>query len=548
MKTKNIRIFLFACFVGSFMATCLTSCDEYLETPSQSRLSTDNTYSTPANIDMALTGVYGALKPFATYYFVMSEFRSDNLFNITESKTRDESDCAQFNSTGLLNSSIVSKCWADHYTLIASANVLLDRISGGGLTDAQLRQYSAEARFLRALSYFDLVRFFGRVPISLHELAPSDAFNVAQSEPLEVYQQVIVPDLEYAIENLQVTATDYLGAVHTERATKMAAQALLGKVYLQMSGYPLYQETKEKATQLFAQVIESFDFDSRWAKDMDAWDRMWIHENDNKHFIFEIQYIAEKGQGNPATPYSRVSNTYADIYCNAYLTVGSHIYVERDLQDHFLLTNTLENPDGSTNEEYIDKRYTGTIDTGYILDEETGEYIGGGQDANSFCVKFFENKVKRSTLGFSDMDASITDRTYWPQNWPVLRIEDVMLLYAECVGNTADGYKYLNMVRTRAGLAELKALSAEVFQESVKNERRYELLGEGHRWFDEVRQNTFVNDIRTMMINYRDKRDNAHSSNYTIYANRVTQNSALYPIPMSQMRIREGLYKQNPGY
>jgi hypothetical protein len=82
----------------------------------------------------------------------------------------------------------------------------------------------------------------------------------------------------------------------------------------------------------------------------------------------------------------------------------------------------------------------------------------------------------------------------------------------------------------------------------VAYERRCELLGEGHRWFDQVRQNTFVEEIRTMMANYRDKRDQAHSSNYTIYANRVTQNSALYPIPMSQIRIREGLYQQNPGY
>ena len=146
------------------------------------------------------------------------------------------------------------------------------------------------------------------------------------------------------------------------------------------------------------------------------------------------------------------------------------------------------------------------------------------------------------------MDAEITDRTFWPQNWPVLRIEDVMLLYAECVGNTTDGYRYLNMIRQRAGLSDLKELSADAFQKAVAFERRCELLGEGHRWFDQVRQNTFVEEIRTTFTNYRDKRDASHSSNYTIYANRVTQNSALYPIPMSQIRIREGLYQQNPGY
>ena len=532
--------------VVTLTALALTACEDYLITESKSALSTDNAYSSPANIDQNLTGVYGALKPFSQYYLAMSEFRSDNLFITTEQKSNDYSDCAQFNNTGLLNDNLVSNCWSDHYTLISAANVLLDRMGGAGLTDAQLEQYTAEARFLRALSYFDLVRFFGRVPLSLHEISPAEAFSIPQSEALDIYNQVIIPDLQYAAEHLGETAVDYQGVEHSERVKRIAAKALLGKVYMQMAGYPLYQDTKSKAQALFAEVLAKQD--NYWVGNMDSWNRMWVHENDNRHFIFEIQYVAEKSQGNPATPLSKPSNTYADDYCNAYLTTGPHVYVERDLQDHFLISNTIENEDGTTTEEYIDQRLLGTINTGQAYDEESGQYIGGATDQNNFLVKFFEHKMKRASLGLSDMDAEIVDRTYWPQNWPILRIEDIMLLYAECVGNTAEGYSYLNKIRTRAGLSELKELSAENYQQAVAYERRCELLGEGHRWFDQVRQNTFVDDIRTMMTNYRDKRDQAHSSNYTIYANRVTQNSALYPIPMSQIRIREGLYQQNPGY
>lgn len=524
----------------------LTGCSDYLETNSKSQLSTETSYSSPENIDQDLTGIYGCLKPFATYYFAMSEFRSDNMFITTESKTNEYSDCAQFNNTGLLNDNIVKNCWSDHYKLIAAANVLLDRINGAGLTETQLKQYSAEARFLRALAYFDLVRFFGRVPLSLHEITPSEAFQIPQSEAIDIYEQAIVPDLEYAVENLQDKAIDYLGKERQERATANAAKALLGKVYVQMAGYPLYQDTEAKAIALFEDVLK--DVDNYWATDMAAWNTMWLHENDNKFYIFEIQYVAEKDQGNPATPLSRNSSTYADDYCNANLTVGPHVYVERDLQDHFLESTTTETEDGETEVDYIDKRLYGTVNTGQTYDEETGQYIGGAVDQNNFCVKFFEHKMKRAWLKVTDMDASIVDRTYWPQNWPVLRIEDVMLLYAELVGNTADGYKYLNLIRERAGLSSLHGLSTIAFQTAVRDERRYELLGEGHRWFDQVRQNTFVDDIKTMMINYRDKRDASHSSNYTIYANRVTQNSALYPIPQSQMRVREGLYTQNPGY
>ena len=540
-KVRAILLLLAPCSLLLF-----ASCEDYLNTVSKSALTTDNAYAKAAGVDQDLTGVYGCLKPFAKYYFVMSEFRSDNLFNITEARTREESDCAQFNTTGLLNDAIVSSCWADHYTLIAAANVLLDHIDEAGMGESVKRQYMAEARFLRGLAYFDMVRFFGRVPVSLHEISPDEAFALGQSEAVDVYNQAIVPDLQYAVENLQETATDYLGNPRSERVTKTAAQALLGKVYLQMAGYPLYQDTKDKAQSLFAEVLKNMN--KYWKNSMSDWNLMWVHENDNKNFIFEIQYIAEKNQGNPATPYSRSGNTYADDYCNANLTTGSHVYVERDLQDHFLITSDIDNGDGTTTTEYIDKRLYGTINTGQTYNEETGQYEGGATDQNNFCTKFFEHKIKRKTLGLSDMDAEITDRTFWPQNWPVLRIEDVMLLYAECVGNTTEGYQYLNMIRQRAGLSELKELSADAFQKAVAFERRCELLGEGHRWFDQVRQNTFVEEIRTTFTNYRDKRDASHSSNYTIYANRVTQNSALYPIPMSQIRIREGLYQQNPGY
>ena len=540
-KVRAILLLLAPCSLLLF-----ASCEDYLNTVSKSALTTDNAYAKAAGVDQDLTGVYGCLKPFAKYYFVMSEFRSDNLFNITEARTREESDCAQFNTTGLLNDAIVSSCWADHYTLIAAANVLLDHIGEAGMSESVKRQYMAEARFLRGLAYFDMVRFFGRVPVSLHEISPDEAFALGQSEAVDVYNQAIVPDLQYAVENLQETATDYLGNPRSERVTKTAAQALLGKVYLQMAGYPLYQDTKDKAQSLFAEVLKNMN--KYWKNSMSDWNLMWVHENDNKNFIFEIQYIAEKNQGNPATPYSRSGNTYADDYCNANLTTGSHVYVERDLQDHFLITSDIDNGDGTTTTEYIDKRLYGTINTGQTYNEETGQYEGGATDQNNFCTKFFEHKMKRKSLGLSDMDAEITDRTFWPQNWPVLRIEDVMLLYAECVGNTTEGYQYLNMIRQRAGLSELKELSADAFQKAVAFERRCELLGEGHRWFDQVRQNTFVEEIRTTFTNYRDKRDASHSSNYTIYANRVTQNSALYPIPMSQIRIREGLYQQNPGY
>lgn len=543
MNTKIYNLISMACAIFA-----LTGCSDYLNTPSKSSLSTETSYSTSVSIDEALTGVYGALRPFAKYYFAMSEFRSDNMFIPQLTNVNQYADCAQFNSTQLVEDNIVNDCWSDHYKLISAANVMLGRMAGSGLPETVCTQYEAEARFLRALSYFDLVRFFGRIPVTLSEISPLEAFNIPQSEAIDVYNNVIVPDLKYAVDNLQEKATDYSGNERGERVTRTAAKALLGKVYMQMAGYPLYQDTKEKARDLFADVLSGYA--KYFAPDANEWDRMWTSDYDNKYFIFEIQYIIGQGQGNTATPLTMPSSNYGDIYAGARKMSGPHVYVERELQSHFLQTIAIVDADGNTDEEFVDRRINATLNAGEMYDEETGEMSGGASsmDKNNFCPKFFENKIRRSQLGMAEIDNLIIDSSYWPQNWPVLRIEDIMLLYAECVGNTTEGYYWLNMIRQRAGLVELKELTSQAFQNAVTYERRCELIGEGHRWFDEVRQNTFVNDIQTMMKDYRDKYDSSHSSIYTVYASRVTQNSALYPIPYEQLHVSEGLYQQNPGY
>jgi len=525
----------------------MTSCNDFLTVEPESQLATENFYKSPANIDQALVGLYGTLKPFAKYWYVMSELRSDNMFEIKEAKQYDAADCAQFNATGLLNDNIVANCWADHYTLIAAANVLLDKLPQVEFSDARYQQqYEAEARFLRALAYFDLVRFYGRVPLSLHELTIAEAFELGQSEPDKIYNVAIVPDLTYAVNHLQETAVDFKGNPHIERASKNAAEALLGKVYLQMAGYPLFADTQDSAMVCFKHVLDEAEAKNRyWTDDIKTWNNMWIHENDNTHFIFEIQYECAASQGNPVSPLAKLSNTAADEYCNAYLTNGNHFYVERELQQHFL--EQKENPAAN---EYIYKDLRGewTIAFGGAsIDEETGEVQIPDNDRNNYMFKHFEHKLKRAGLGYGDMDKEIVSYTYWPQNFPVLRIEDIALLYAECAG-AAKGLPYLNRVRAKAGLATFAGMDEDSFQEAVKQERRYELLGEGHRWFDQVRQNTFVQDSKQKFITYRDKYDAAHSNDYTVYASRVSQYSALYPIPLSQIQVRDGLYTQNPGY
>ena len=532
MVTRYIKI------TGIVLCTlfAMTSCNDFLQVDPSNGIRKDNFYQTAAQVDDALTGLYGTLKPVPKYLFVMSEIRSDNVWVLTDSKQNDYADVATFNSSGLLTDNIISSCWADYFKVVASANTLLERIEGVKFSNADAKtQYIAEARFIRALAYFDLIRFFGRVPMALKPLTTDEAFQLGQSEPEEVYAEVIIPDLQYAAEHLAEIAFDYQNNSHSERVTQIAAKALLGKVYLTMAGYPLNDTAKKPLAQaLFKEVIDyATANDLYWADDIDEWNRMWIHENDNKYYIFEIQYIMHTDDGNPMVTLTVPSNPGLE-WCANNLITGPHLYVEKGLQMHFIeRDNTLN--------KYLDERVDGTINLRETVNEDGSVSVSTG---NTFYVKFFESRIKRGKLGYYDMDAQIIDRTYWPQNYPILRLEDIMLLYAECVGNTEEGYAMINKIRQRAGLDALAGLSDDEFQEAVANERRYELVEEGHRWFDLVRHNKYVETMKAMFIND----DTTEDGTYANFANRVNADMYLYPIPQSQMEVRKGLYQQNKGY
>ncbi|MBQ7427421.1 MAG: RagB/SusD family nutrient uptake outer membrane protein [Prevotella sp.] len=520
----------------TFFCSFLISCSNYLDVEPSNALRTDSYYSSQSQVNDALNGLYGVIKPIAKYQFCLSEMRSDNIWITADVKQNDYVDISTFNANGLLTDATIRTAWADYYTIVAAANTLLEKIDGVTFSDETVKtQYKAEARFIRALAYFDLVRFFGNIPLALNTLTTNEAFALGQSDAKTIYEQAIVPDLQFAVENLADVAKDFLGTTHPERATKIAAKALLGKVYLTMSGFPLNQADKKAlATSLFKEVIDYADAnDKYWAADMDKWDNMWIHENDNKYFIFEIQYIAEKDEGNPMVTLTAPSNPGTE-WCALNLITGTHIYIERGLQNHYIERDEVTN-------EYIDKRITGTMNTRTGTGEDNEAYTPTG---NTFFVKFFENKLKRASLGYSDMDAQIVDRTYWPQNYPLIRLEDIMLLYAECVGATEEGYIMLNKIRNRAGLPSLIGLSEGEFQTAVANERRYELAEEGQRWHDLVRHNTYVETIKAMFEND----DTTVDGTYKAFMSRVTADMYLYPIPQSQIEVRAGLYKQNPGY
>ena len=185
------------------------------------------------------------------------------------------------------------------------------------------------------------------------------------------------------------------------------------------------------------------------------------------------------------------------------------LYPYPGYEDHVKMN--IQTDEGGIN---IDQRSWGTISTSSIASDDNPTV----DNDHLVFVKFFENKLKRAELGYTDMDANVIDRTYWPQNFPILRIEDVMLMYAEVMGNTNEGLRLVNKIRTRAGLEALPSdISADDFQKAVEDERRYELAGEGTRWHDLVRWNKYVETLQNMFISD----DDTAEKSYTALANHV---------------------------
>jgi len=502
----------------------VVSCDDWLEIESPANRTTKDFYKTPSQAEQALLGIYNGLMSLPEYTLLMSDGRSDDVWTEPATdKPRDYVDISIFNPN-IYTISTLNSAWSAYYKIIARANLFLEKIEElefeEGTVDVK-STFMAEARFLRAYSYFELVRYFGRVPISLKSLDSDEAMNIPQSEPEETYEQVIIPDLEYAVANMQVTAyTSTGGLAEVGRATKVAAKALLGRVYTTMSGFPLYDISKAaSAKTILKEVIDYADSNSKyWAQDGEEWKRIWISDNDNKYHIFEIQYVAEKDYGNPIV-FAMIPNVGTD-YIGIQMS-GNRITAADGLLDIF--------------KNKADARYAASVD-----------------EKKYYFTKFFEHKIKRKELGYSDIDAQIVDRTYFPINYPLIRLEDVMLMYAELAGpkdNTA--VEVVNRIRMRAGLSALTEAqkTEQGFDQCVDEERRRELCAEGIRWHDLVRRNQYREALKAKFMRAATDENGLVILPYiAVYAENVREGTYLYPIPDAQMKAREGLYEQNPAY
>lgn len=429
MMFKNIIFFI--AIIGLF-SSC--SEDEIQLSPISQR-STGDFYNTPDEIEQAVVAVYDGLQSIGQYgeYFIyLMEVRSDNSRQqSTTSSGGVFGDIELFRMEA--NSNVVDLVWQDCYQGIQRCNILLNRIESVANNvnkDVQI----GETKFIRALTYFNLVRLFGDVPLVTIEYNDSfEAFDLGRTPKAEVYTQ-IVKDLTEAAFTLGDEALRPGGA------TKNAAYALLGKVHLTLGNMP---EAISELRNVSATLLPNFA------------DNFGVENENSEESLFEIQF--KKGGIGEGSPYANLFAPFGatELVGGIGTTMGTNIPTQ-DLYNSY---------------EVNDLRRDATIGTASTGIFYTKKYVDTptlNRDAeNNFIV-----------LRYADV---------------VLMLAEALNEESYLVDGEA--FDLLNSIRNRAGIASLT--SAELvdqssFREAVLNERQWELAFENHRWFDLVRTNKAI--------------------------------------------------------
>ncbi len=540
---KNIKYILLT--LGAIAA--VSSCKNFLVTPPVGSLSPDGFYDSPAHVEQGVLGVYSFLRDVElNNYLLLSEERSDNMWvDPLANGIRSCSEVSNFRFTSDMDD--LNSLWASWYALINNANSVLQNSAETPFTDEALKnQYSGELYFLRGYAHFELARIFGNVPKVDHVLSVAESQELGQSTPREVIDFAI-EDLKKAEELLPYEngIKDSKGAAAggQGRADKVVAQAMLARAYMTLKGYPFNDASAKADAKSYLEKVlnySSSNGNKYWAPTIQEWKKQWLTDPSiaNKYQIFSIQhtlnsgngltgsesgasltqeYLPKGGGGGPITP------AYIDCLLR-------HEYVKnedpRGLGDYFMDGYKAY---GATTSDYSNREVSVKLEDGTTVTSY----------AYSINTKFLPFLQKHEAVGMSfDYDAL----GGWPVNFPVLRLEDMMLLYAEILaedGDAAGALAQVNKIRQRAGIPDATGDAMK----AVKNERRLEFFLEGIRWFDEIRYNEWEALTRAHYARYIDVDGGAGVAVENIKTGRY-----LSPIPDAQIKTRPGLYEQNPDW
>lgn len=488
-------------------AFTLVSCN--LDQFPYSEIAAEDYVKDDASVNNLVIGSYNALHDVMYYEWAMTELRTDNSrMRVNKSTSADSKLIEQLDQGTIVTANAwVQDYWDKSYAAIYRVNNVLAHLDV--VKDPQLKaQYEGEARFLRAYLYFNLVRLWGPVFVVDRKPTPQEARYMQRSPESDAYD-IVEGDLRTIVDKELLPLA--MPSADLGRADMKAAKALLAKVC--MTRYKLGDDKYAEAASLLEDVLESCGNPQSGAS-LVPYDKVFSPENEmNAEIIFAVRYLSgNQGLGSPfSTLFGPMNN-------------GGNVVIGSPKHYNFPSDNLI----AAYNENSGDKRKDVTLQESYI-NATTGAVVN-----DRFCNKFIQRTMA------SEYDAE--------NDWPVIRLGDVILLYAEIEnelnGPSDNALKYLNMIRERAGipvyaLAELSSKYA--FRQAVRKERRLELAMENQRFFDLLRWGEATSVINDYLKN------EAFYAAYDYTVNPIEDWQTRLPIPVSVTNINKTV-AQNPGY
>jgi len=491
MKTKILSASIIA------VMAITVGCNEFLDTDPLFTQDAENYFQNESDYEQALIGAYDLLQ--ASFLDVwIGEIASDNSIaggeSVNDTKGLHEIDDMTHGGVNIELRNVFR--W--YYAGVTRANYIMENKDNIDFDGKDL--IIAEARFLRAYYYFQLVKYFGDVPLIIDErLGVDEVQDLERTPASEVYAQ-IEEDLNAASEVIDWTAPV------KGRVTKGAVLSLLGKVYL-------YQEKFSQSATTLDQVISGDEYSL-----LPDYDQLFTAASEgNSESVFEIEYSGLEGgsydcliclEGNAAPGFQGIRQYNGPVYGDG----NSYNLPTQELYDAFSAGDIRRDASVLDLDAFIAAAQPN-------FSEIITYAIGGGGHTGYYNNKYIK---RQGEIGLPDNDLTS------PVNYRAIRYADVLLMAAEAhnrSGNDAQALSYVNLVRARANVPDLSSGGTQLTEE-IWNERRLELSGEGHRFFDLVRTGQAADFI----------------DNFTPNKNE------LFPLPQVEIDLAGGNWSQNPGY
>lgn len=469
----------------------MSSCGKsFIERPPVSSVTIDVLYKTDKDFQDAVIGTYQALRNQYANMWQFGDLRGDDAWiQVSNQPSSTAVDVFSINSSDAL----LSNTWANYYIVINRANNIITKIQNADVAVVKNKdRYIGEAKFLRAIAYFDLVRIFGDVQLITNVPSAEEVLATPRTAVATVYSDLIIPDLLDAGAKLPMVYT----GTEVGRATKGATKAMLGKVYMTIKDFVKAEAVLQELTvapytyALLANYNDLFDYSKN---------------EHHSEYIFDIEY--EEGLGGLGSIFTNNFMPNVTALLNYYNIKGGF---NESISPTMQLVSLWQSGD---------KRKDITVQCcGSWKNPSTGAVtIFNSTTAQSYTMKYI------TSVGINGDSKA---------NWKVVRYADVLLMYAEALnenGKIAAALVPLNQVRARAGLAAYSGLTQGQLRDNVALERRFELSFEGHRWFDLVRTGKAL--VACAPVGMRDY-------------------MTVFPVPLNQVKVMNNpaLFPQNPGY